>query len=190
LLEYQVNSRDRYRNLHGGDDGFTLSESECSDLRQESMQYYYRYLSLFHLQDYLNVIRDTERNLSLFDFMKEYAEEENDRASLDQFRPYVMMMNTRARACLALERRDFDRSLELIAEGVEQIEAFLRESDRFDQIDRCREILFLQEWSERIRSNRPLSLEERLRRELRNAVEAENYERAAELRDEINAMVV
>lgn len=189
LLEYCQQRLQRYKERHGGTEGFELSGDECSDLKQEAMQYYYRYLSLFHLCDYLDVIRDTEHNLRLFDLIREYAVEDSDRLSLEQFRPYVLMMNTRARACLSLDERDFDRALDQINDGVGRIEDFLREVDREEMIESCREIVFLQEWSERIRNNRPLSDADRLRRELRLAVEAENYERAAQIRDQIRELV-
>jgi len=101
-----------------------------------------------------------------------------------------MMMHTRAQSCIALENQDFNQALDLIGEGVERIEDFLRGVDREDLIEQCREIQFLLEWSERIRSNRPLSLEEKLRRELRMAVEQENYERAAQLRDQLRGIAV
>ena len=110
--------------------------------------------------------------------------------SLEQFRPYVMMMSTRARACISLEEKDFDRALQQIEHGVESIEEFFHEIDREELVENCREIAFLRDWSERIRNNRPLSAEEKLRRELRIAVEAEDYERAAKLRDEIREMAV
>lgn len=193
LLEFHLDRLRRYRELHEGTGdgapGFELDAEECADLKQESMQYYYRYLSLFHLGDYLNVIRDTDRNLRVFDLMRDHAVEDSERLSLEQFRPYVILMNTRARACLSLEERDFDRALKQIAGGIERIEDFLREVDREDLIEGCREITFLEEWSERIRNNRPLTPEEKLRNELRMAVESENYERAAQLRDEIKALV-
>lgn len=188
LLHYHKDKLRRYRERYGETESFTLNEDECADLKQEAMQYYYRYLSLFHLSDYFNVIRDTEHNLELFDFVRDFAAEESDRMSLEQFRPYVLMMNTRAKACIALEKRDFDHALELIDLGVEQIEDFLREIGREELVESCREIAFLHEWSERICNNRPLSPEEKLRRELRTAVESENYERAAQIRDEIRAL--
>lgn len=190
LLDYYQARLRRYAERHGGEEGYELTSDECNDLRQEAMQYYYRYLSSFHLGDYLSVIRDTDHNLHLFDMIKDYAVEDSDRLSLEQFRPYVIMMNTRARACLLLDERDFDRALDQIDDGVEQIEQFLREVDREELIDNCREIIFLQEWSERIRNNRPLSPEEKLRRELRVAVESENYERAAQLRDQLRELAV
>jgi len=167
-----------------------LSNDECSDLRQEAMQYYHRYLSLFHLDDYFGVLRDTQRNLRVFDLIRDCATDEHDRTSLEQFRPYVLMMNARARACLSLEDHEFDVALDQIEAGIQSIADFFREIDRDELIESCREIAFLEDWSERIRSNRPLSPEDRLRNELRSAVEAEDYERAAKLRDEIKHMVV
>ncbi|HEX8552939.1 MAG TPA: UvrB/UvrC motif-containing protein [Abditibacteriaceae bacterium] len=190
LYEYLVSRRERHISQHGSVDDWEVSSEDCSDLRQESMQYYYRYLSLFHLGDYLGVMRDTSRNLKAFDLIRDFAADDSDRSSLEQFRPYVMMMHTRARACLSLEERDFDLALRQIDEGIARIEEFFREVEREDFIENSREIEFLRDWSERIRSNRPLTPAERLRQELRVAVEAEDYERAAQLRDEIKEMAV
>lgn len=190
LLEYHAAQRERHIEAEGDDAEFLLDPDESSELRSEAMQFYHRYLSMFHLGDFINVIRDTKHNLNLFDFLREHAEDPSDRSTLEQFRPYVMMMNTRARACLSIEERDFDRALSQISRGIEKIEEFLREVEREDLVDSCRETQFLREWSERIRDNRPLSREEQLRRELESAVETENYERAAQLRDELRAIVV
>jgi hypothetical protein len=185
LLEYYEDRLRRYSALNGDSDGFELDSDACSEIKQESMQYYYRYLSLFHLGCYREVIRDTERNLRAFDFMREYAVDDDDRLTLEQFRPYVLMMHTRAKACLALEAQEFDNALQQIDEGMGRIEEFFVRVDRPDLIENCREITFLREWSERIRDDRPLSPAEKLRRELRGAVEVEDYERAAQLRDQL-----
>jgi len=190
LLEYHRGRLERHTVRTGGEEGFELDEDACSEMRSEAMQYYYRYLSQFHLGDYEAVLRDTARNVEAFDFVRDHAEDPGDRFALEQFRPYVMMMHTRASACIHLEEREFDRALELIDEGIEAIEEYLRENGRDDLVDSCRELAFLEEWRDRVRSNRPISLEEKLRQELRMAVETENYERAAELRDQIKAMVV
>jgi hypothetical protein len=185
LLEYYEDRMRRYSALNGDADGFELDSDACSEIKQESMQYYYRYLSLFHLGCYREVIRDTGRNLRAFDFIREHASSDEDRLTLEQFRPYVLMMNTRAKACLALEAQEFDLALQDIDEGVSRIEEFFISVERGDLIENCREITFLREWSERIRDDRPLTPAERLRRELRTAVEVEDYERAAQLRDQI-----
>jgi len=189
LLDYHQEQLRQHRALHGEtDDSYTVSEEECDEIRREAMQFYYRYLSLFHLGDYYEVIRDTNHNVQLFDFVRDHAIEESDRISMEQFRPYVLMMNARARACIALERQDFDRALELIDMGIEQIQEFLSSVGREELMESCREVQFLEEWKERILSKRPLSEEEQLRQELRSAVEQENYELAAQLRDRLKAM--
>jgi len=189
FLDYCQEQLRLHRARYGETDSFALNEDDCEELRREAMQFYYRYLSLFHLGDYYEVIRDTNHNVQLFDFVRDYAGEEGDRMSLEQFRPYVLMMNARARACIALERQDFDRALELIDMGIEQIQDFLRAVGREELLDSCREIAFLEEWKERIISKRPLSEEEQIRQELRHAVEEENYELAARLRDRLKEMV-
>lgn len=189
LLELHLARRRIHGEMNGDEDTFELTGDECSELKQEAMQYYYRYLSLFHLGDYAGVIRDTQRNLQAFDLVREHAEDDNERTSLEQFRPYVLMMNTRAKACLLLEDQEFDRALDKIESGIERIRDFFNEVERPDLAENCREIAFLSDWSERIRSNRPLSPQDRLKHELRMAVEAEDYERAAKLRDEIKELV-
>jgi tetratricopeptide (TPR) repeat protein len=189
LLEYHIARRDQ---AESGLDWteWTLDAEECAELKQEAMQYYYRYLSLFHLGDYYGVIRDTERNLRAFDLIRDHAEEESDRLSLEQFRPYVLMMHARAKACISLEEKRYDEALDLIQAGIDSIVDFFREIDREDIVDHCREIQFLEEWSERIRTNRPLTAADRLRRELHLAVEREDYERAAQLRDQLKTLAV
>jgi tetratricopeptide (TPR) repeat protein len=190
LLEYYEDRLARYRILNGDDEGYELDSEACGALKQESMQYYYRYLSLFHLGDYSEVIRDTQRNLRMFDFLTKWAAIEEDRGICEQFRPYVLMMNTRAKACLQLESQDYDMALQEIDAGIERIEDFFLEMERSDMIESCRELVFLHDWSARIRDNRPLTPAERLRRELSSAVECEDYERAAQLRDQIRELAL
>ena len=190
LFEYHLAARDESEGEElSGWNEWALDGDACSDLKQEAMQYYYRYLSLFHLGDYHDVIRDTERNIAVFDLIRDFAEDEQDRSSLEQFRPYVLMMNARAKACLALEDKRYDRAIEIIEDGVEAIRDFFRGVEREDLAELCREIQFLEEWRERIETNRPLTAVDRIRRELSMAVESEDYERAAELRDQLREIV-
>lgn len=189
LLEYQLAQKESADSGSSQWSEWTLDSEACADLKQEAMQYYYRYLSLFHLGDYHEVIRDTSRNITVFDLIRDYAEDEADRLSLEQFRPYVLMMNARARACLALEDKRYDRAMEIIEDGIESIRDFFRDVEREDLAESCREIQFLEEWRERIENNRPLTAADRIRRELSIAVASEDYERAAELRDQLRAIV-
>src|SRR5439155_11614211 len=81
---------------------YDLTPEQCAELQQEGIQYYHRYLSLFQINDFEGVVRDTQRNLDLFTFVAEHTDREEFSWSLQQFRPYVLMMNTRAKASILL----------------------------------------------------------------------------------------
>ena len=164
---------------------YRLSAEDCNELHQEGIQYYHRYLALFQLEDFAGVLRDTRHNLDLFSLVAKYAEREELAWSFEQFRPYVLMMRTRAKASLELERDDIPAALLQIERGRDQIVAFLKE--RPEPTDTCSEVEFLNEWLAELQSKRPLSKLEIMQREMDRAVATEAYERAAELRDAIRA---
>ncbi|PWT86802.1 MAG: hypothetical protein C5B58_00805, partial [Acidobacteria bacterium] len=167
---------------------YSLSEAEVLALQQEGVQYYHRYLSLFQLRDFHNVIRDTERNLEMFDFVGEHCEDENSKWSLEQFRPYVIMMNTRARASLELQEGKTQAAAKLIEAGKEKIEAFYRTIGQAEWIESSNELAFLSEWLKEVRESQPLTPLEIMERDLQRAIADEAYERAAELRDAIRSL--
>ena len=75
LLEHYEARLRKYEEAHdGSDDGFQLDAEDCSKLQQEAIQFHHRYICLFQLKDYPAVLRDTERNLRVFDFVDKYAE--------------------------------------------------------------------------------------------------------------------
>ena len=69
--------------------------------------------------------------------------------------------------------------------GIVEIEDYLRRTGRFDQLEECPELHFLREWETEVESARPMSKLEQLREELRLAVERDQFERAADLRDRL-----
>src|SRR5438309_9701607 len=106
---------------------YELSPEQCTELQQEGIQYYHRYLSLFQINDYAGVVRDTQRNLDLFDFVAAHTDREELAWSMQQFRPYVLMMNTRAKASIFLAQGKFPEAIHEIEEGRDAIvEVFLR----------------------------------------------------------------
>jgi len=166
---------------------YALSPNECGELQQEGIQYYHRYISLFQINDFQNVVRDTQRNLDLFSFVAQCTDDEDIRWSFEQFRPYVTMMNTRAKAAIRLEKKDFVGALKEIARGRSAIAEFLDDVDPADLPNRSPEVGFLDEWADEIRKNKPVSRIEIMQREMEKAIALEAYERAAELRDKIRA---
>jgi hypothetical protein len=167
---------------------FELTPDEIGDLQTEGIQYYHRYIALYQLQDYLGVIRDTQRNLEMFEFVAKAAPNEELSWSVVQFTPYVRMMNTRAKASLAIEREDMLEAVRLIEKGIEKIREFYHEAGNPEMEQASPELQFLTEWLDEVKEKRPLTKIERMQREMDEAIKAEAYEKAALLRDAIRAL--
>jgi hypothetical protein len=167
---------------------YELSAEQCAELQQEGIQYYHRYLSLFQINDFAGVVRDTQRNLELFDFVAGHTDRDELAWSLQQFRPYVLMMNTRAKASIFLGQGKFAEAMSEIEQGRDTIAEFYQRSNFPELASKSSEIAFLEEWLEEVRSKRPLSKLEIMQREMETAIAKELYERAAELRDAIRLL--
>jgi hypothetical protein len=185
LLEYH---RSRARRVEKKGEKYLLSPDDVSELQQEGIQYYHRYISYFQLNEYLGVIRDTQRNLDMFDFVTKHAEREELAASVEQFTPYVLMMNTRAKASIELERENIPGAVAKIEAGMNKIREFFTEAENGDASTTSPELGFLGEWLDEIKARQPLTKMEKMQREMDHAIASEAYEKAAELRDAIKAL--
>ena len=172
----------------GSGERFTLDSDACGALMREGVQYYHRYLAAFHLQRYDLVIRDTERNLRLFAFVVRHATRQRDKLQFDQYRPYVTMMNTRARAAQALERSDHAAALAQIDAGIARIRTFLNEYGRSEHEAECFELGALLRIRREIEDDRPIGPVERLEQQLELAISLEEYEEAARIRDQLQRL--
>ena len=164
---------------------FSLDAADCAALMREGLQYYHRYLSAFHLQLYDLVARDAERNLRLFAFVSRHAARNRDKIEFDQYRPYVLMMLTRALALKEIGRQDTAAALERIDDGIRRIREFLVEYRQDGRESECSELNFLLRWRGELDRSRPLDPLAMLEQKLQDAVDREAYEEAASLRDDI-----
>jgi hypothetical protein len=188
LLEYYENQLTEHQKSHGTELGFHLNQSQCASLREEAVQYYHRYLSLFVLEEFSGVVRDTGRNLRLIDLCSKYADDEQDRLVLEQYRPYITMMHSRANASLLVSEKKYPEALEKIEEGLADIKEFFIRFGQEDAYKESSEVRVLKKFARDIRKKVPVSPLTRLQRKLEKAIKDERYEEAAELRDKITAM--
>ena len=184
LFEYH---QMRLRRAEKRSETYTLGPDEVGELQQEGIQYYHRYISFFQLGEYEPVIRDTQRNLDMFEFVAKNSESEELSEAVVQFTPYVLMMNTRARASIELDRDEYSAAIADVEKGEERIRQFYESHHHTEALESSPELGFLSEWLEEIRSRQPLSRLEKMEREMEKAISSESYERAAELRDAIQA---
>jgi hypothetical protein len=188
LLDYHLERLRTFRKANGTDEGFKLSPDKCRELRSEAAMYYHRYLSLFVLEEYDRVERDTERNLQVLDLCYRYGSSERDRMVLQQFRPYIVMINTRARVLKGIKRKQWRRAMADVEEGIRKIRDFLEEWQPDDEPQDCPELKLLRRLRRKIRRQLPVDPLEQLSQDLREAVRDERYEEAARLRDQITAL--
>ena len=85
-LDYYLQRLDRSRTA-GKESEFELGPRECGELFNEGTLYYFRYVRLFQLKDWPRTLRDTSRNLRLFDFVKQRARRLEDQLYLEKVAP-------------------------------------------------------------------------------------------------------
>ena len=185
LLEYHEDQLREHQKTNGTELGFHLTGAECQSLREEAVMYYHRYLSLFVLEEFPGVVRDTARNLRVLDLCGKYALSQEDRLVLEQYRPYVVMMHVRARASILFNQKKYTDALEIVKEGLESIREFFAKFDQEEAFARSNEVKILKKFARDIRKKLPIDPIEKLKTQLQKAVAREQYEDAARLRDEI-----
>jgi len=183
--------KDRQSHLlaqQGDEDAFSLSEEDCGELFDESFRIYQRYIFLLQIEDFSRVIRDTERNMEVFRFVNRYAVREEDRMHLERWWPYILRINATATAMIHSRNNDLDRGLELIEAAVNRIENLDPvDAEEFD-LEKKRSLEALDELRVEIEAKKPISRQEQLEEAMAQAIDHEDYERAAEIRDQLNAL--
>lgn len=185
LLHYHLDRLEKYRQRNGTDLGFELSPEQCQALRAEAVMYYHRYLSLFVLDEYEAVQRDTARNLQMLDFCRKYAADEADRFAFEQYRPYIIMMHTRAKAHQAMRVRAYRSARAHIDAGLRTIREFFQAYGQPEGFEQSSEVAILLALREQIGQEPPADRLSQLQEELAQAIREERYEDAARLRDQI-----
>jgi hypothetical protein len=202
LLEYHETRLDEFNNGQAeartadpaadsdqaGAPRFSLTPDECEELRNEAVQYYHRYMALLVLEDFEGVIRDTSRNLRVLDLCAQHAETEGDRAAMEQFRPYITMMRARAMASQAIKDNEPKAALHAIDEGLEALKLYFSEQGEPDLFEQSGEVQMLKGMRDALVPKLPVSQKSELRARLAKAIEQENYELAAILRDELRLL--
>ena len=172
----------------GREADFELDPKECSELFQEGTLYYFRYVRLFQLKDWARTIRDTARNLRAFDFLHHYAQREEDQQFLEKWRPYVLRVHASAAAMLEVDKGAYDDASRVTREAIRNVESLKDLEDETFRFERERSLTALRELESQIQKNRPLSELEKLEHQLRRAIDTQEFERAARLRDRIREL--
>ena len=189
LLDYYENQLKDHENHNGTDLGFHLTDEQCQSLRDEAVLYYHRYLSLFVLGEFSGVVHDTARNIRVLDLCGKFAINEQDQLILEQYRPYLFMMNTRAAASIQFKEKRYVDAITTVKIGLRKIKKFFARFDQEDAYTQCNEVKVLRKFAKDIRRKLPVDPVRKLQGSLERAIKEERYEEAAVLRDQLSALV-
>lgn len=165
--------------------GFVLNPQHCAELRLECSIFYRRFVACFVLEEFDAVVRDTSHNLAIFDLCRDFALDPPDRQALESFRPYVMMMNARARAHQALQEHQPESALAHVNRGIMHIRSHFEERGDEAAIEQSEDLRILNTLLAEVRRNIPEDSLAIAQQELRAAIAEERFEEAARIRDVI-----
>jgi hypothetical protein len=192
VLEYTEDRLRRYIVDHGNDAGFEITTADAEELQGEGVLFYYRYLLLYQLQYFDLVVRDTEHNIHLSDMLERYCPDEDARNAVLQFRPYILRMHAAARA-MAIRHGMIDGdAIAILEEAIASIQGLEEIESPAFQFEQVRSANYLRSMVRTIVGETDGETDEggdespsRLEAELREAIEHEDYERAAHIRDQM-----
>ncbi len=183
LLNRHKKELQRYESCNGTTLGFSLSPEESNELRNEASLFYRRYVALFVLEEYADVARDTSHNLEVFDLCRDHALEREDQLALEEFRPYVLMMDARARAYAAMQQGEASSALAHVNRGTMAVNDHFARYGQDEAAQSSEELKILRAMAQELGRRVPQDSLIVTRKALREAIENERFEEAAQLRD-------
>ncbi len=145
------------------------SQSEGRD--SEAVSYYHR------------AVRDANHNLQIMDFIKAFSDDEDYVAGHERYRPWVIMHRTLAEAQTDLIHKDPEQAIERLKAGQAAILLHHREEDTVEAGREDPSLIHLKALEDQVRKQH--HIDNTLREKLDAAIEKEDFEQAAKLRDQL-----
>lgn len=165
---------------------FLLNEDHCIEIDREFVQYYHRRVCWLQLKEFQKAVADADHTLRLMDFCKQHSDDEQWTISHEQYRPFVIYHRTQAAALGAVES-DVEGNAELAIEevnrGLERMKKLFEEYEAEDQFEEDELVVRLIEFRDNLKERYEIG--DPLDQQLAQAIEKEDYEKAAEIRDMI-----
>jgi hypothetical protein len=160
-----------------------LTDEQCFEIDREFVQYYHRRICCLALREFDCAVSDADHTMALMDFVAAHSPNEDWTASHERYRPFVYFHRTQALALAVLERSGPEPAIEEINKGLEVMRNIFVRAEAEEQFESDELVNQLRELKESLRKEYQVG--QTLAEQLAEAVAAEEYERAARLRDEI-----
>lgn len=182
LAAYQ----DRLKKGEEKADPFSLSTDDLKILQQEGLLYYFRYLILFQTRNYGKVMEDTAHNLALCDLVERYCSDEA-RYSILQYKPYIYRIHAVSHAMIEMEAHNISTAQSVLEKAIDELNRMPPVPTPLFELEKKRGQEHITGILKQMETF-PVSKKEQLNAELHKAVEIEDYERAAKLRDQLREL--
>lgn len=168
------------------DRDFMLNEEHCIEVDREFVQFYHRRVCWLQLKEFDRAVKDADHTLGLMDFCKQFSPDEEWTISHEQYRPFVLYHRTQAAALAELTDGDEAapvRAIDEVDRGLEQLRELFVQYEAEEQFEEDELVLRLREFRDGLKAK--YEVEDSLEVQLSRAIEEEDYELAAQLRDQI-----
>ncbi len=164
-------------------DAFALNSEQCIEIDREFLQFYHRRICFLALRQFARAVTDSEYAMKLMDFVSLHSSNPQWTLSHEQYRPFVLFHRIQASAMLVLQEEGPERAIETINQGLEEMRKVFAKFDAEEQFEQDELVRQLGDMKESLRAEYRVG--KTLAEQLADAVAAEEYERAARLRDDI-----
>ncbi len=168
--------------LKAGDD-FELNPQQCLEADREFVQFYHRRVCWLALREFRRATSDADHTLAFMDFVREHSPNEEWTLSHEQYRPFVLFHRVQASTLAQLEEQGPEDAVLELDRGMRQFESLFEDFEDDDDFEDDELVRRLVELRDTLREQ--YDLKPSLNEQLAKAVETEQYELAAHLRDEI-----
>ncbi len=162
---------------------FELDEEHYEQIDREFEQFYHRRIGWLALNEYEQAVQDADHTLALMEFCRRRCRDRQWLWSHEQYRPFVLFHRAQAAALAALDRNEPEEAINQLNRGLEQMAQFYADYDAEEHYDEDELVQRLQDLRETIRQD--FHVGKTLAEQLAEAIAAEEYERAARLRDQL-----
>jgi hypothetical protein len=203
LLQLEIDGRPDGKRPHGARtyfdyltkkanqaDEFVLNEDHCIEIDREFVQYYHRRVCWLQLKEFSKAVADADHTLQLMDFCKQHSDDEQWTISHEQYRPFVIYHRTQAAALAAVEdddNGDPEMAIKEVNAGLVRMKVLFEEYEADEQFEEDELVMRLVEFRDNLKER--FEIGDPLDEQLAKAIEMEDYEAAAELRDKIKLKV-
>ena len=166
-------------------EAFTLDERRCLEIDREFVQFFHRRVAWLALREFERAVADADHTLALMDFSSLHAPDVDWSEMHEQYRPFVLFHRTQAAALGMLESSGADAAVAEIDAGMKSIRDVLLLDEEAGDVDEDELLSKLAEMKAAVAEH--YDLQPSLTQQLADAIAAEQYERAAQLRDQLGS---